>query len=210
MKDTKELLKSFSELDYFDGVDLHIHSNCSDGKMTPEEIVQKAKEKGLTYFSICDHNTLEAYKNPEILNNKSIIPGVEFDCWYQGVLIHVLGYGIDVKNKDLLKLCAKDKAGTESDITRFFSYRNPKKVIKAIKSAGGIAILAHPACYWTVSLDRFVKSLMKAGLDGLEVYYPYKRHRGIIKFHLAEAVKRVAKKYKLIETGGSDTHGTSF
>ncbi len=210
MKDIKELLNSFNELNFFDGVDLHIHSTCSDGKMTPEEIVKAAKEKGLEYFSICDHNTVEAYSNPTILNNKSIIPAIEFDCWYQGVLIHILGYGIDTKNKEVLSLCAKDKAGTESDITRFFSYRHPKQVIKAIKSAGGVAILAHPACYWTISLDCFVKSLIRLGLDGLEVYYPYKRHRGIIKFHLADAVKRVAKKHNLIQTGGSDTHGHSL
>lgn len=210
MKNTKDLIKSFSEFDFFDTVDLHIHSNCSDGKLSPLEIVAQAKEKGLKHYSICDHNTVAAYTNPEIANEKSIVPGIEFDCWYQGVLIHILGYGIDYTNKELLSFCAKDKAGTEADIVRFFSYRHPKKVIQAIKSAGGIAVLAHPACYWAISLDRFVKSLMKLGLDGIEVYYPYKRHRGIIKFHLVQAVKRIAEKYNLIQTGGSDTHGKSL
>lgn len=210
MKNTKDLIKSFSEFDFFDNVDLHIHSNCSDGKLSPEEIIKQAKEKGLKYYSICDHNTVEAYTKPEVIKEKSIIPAIEFDCWYQGVLIHILGYGIDPNNKELLSLCAKDKAGTEADIVRFFSYRHPKRVIKAIKSAGGIAILAHPACYWAISLDRFVKSLIKLGLDGIEVYYPYKRHRGIIKFHLVQAVKRIADKYNLIQTGGSDTHGKSL
>lgn len=210
MKNIKDLIKSFSEFDFFDDVDLHIHSNCSDGKLSPEEIIKLAKEKGLKHYSICDHNTVEAYTKEEVINEKSIIPAIEFDCWYHGVLIHILGYGIDPKNKDLLALCAKDKAGTEADIVRFFSYRHPKKVIQAIKSAGGIAVLAHPACYWAISLDRFIKSLIKLGLDGIEVYYPYKRHRGIIKFHLVQAVKRIAEKYNLIQTGGSDTHGTSL
>lgn len=210
MKNIKDLIKSFSEFDFFDDVDLHIHSNCSDGKLSPEEIIKLAKEKGLKYYSICDHNTIEAYTKEEVLKEKSIIPAIEFDCWYRGVLIHILGYGIDPKNKDLLALCAKDKAGTEADIVRFFSYRHPKKVIQAIKASGGIAVLAHPACYWAISLDRFVKSLIKLGLDGIEVYYPYKRHRGIIKFHLVQAVKRIAEKYDLIQTGGSDSHGTSL
>ncbi len=209
-RDTKNLIKNLTEFDFFDNVDLHIHSNCSDGKLSPKKILKKAKEKGLQYFSICDHNTVSAYDDPEILNNESIITGIEFDCWYKGVLIHILGYGIDVKNKKLLSLCAKDKAGTEADIVRFFSYRHPKKVIKAIKEAGGIAILAHPACYWAISLEKFVKSLIKIGLDGLEVYYPYKRHRGIIKFHLAQSVKRIANKYDLIQTGGSDAHGINL
>lgn len=203
----KALIKNFTEFDYFDDVDLHIHSNYSDGELSPQEIVIKAKEKGLKYFSICDHNTLKPYLSTNIAKEESLIPAIEFDCWYKGVLIHILGYGIDYTNKELQALCAESKAGTSSDIVRFFSYRNPKDVIKAIKNAGGIAVLAHPACYWAICLEDFVKQLMILGLDGLEVYYPYKRHRGIIKFHTVAAVKRIAEKFNLIQTGGSDTHG---
>lgn len=47
----------------------------------------------------------------------------------------------------------------------------------------------------------------KIGLDGLECYYPYRRHRGIIKFHRAESIKKIADKLNLIKTGGTDTHG---
>ena len=72
---------------------------------------------------------------------------------------------------------------------------------------GGAAVLAHPACYWAINLDHFVKTLIDLGLDGIESYYPYRRHRGIIKFHTAEAVRRIARKYNLIMTGGSDSHG---
>ncbi len=207
-QNTTEIIRSLEEFDFFDTVDLHIHSTCSDGKMSPEEILKQAETKGLKYISICDHNTLDAYSKSEILNNKMIISGIEFDCWYKGILIHILGYGFDVNNEELLSLCAKNKSGTESDLVRFFSYRHPKKVINAIKNAGGIAILAHPACYWAISLDDFISKLINMGLDGIEVYYPYKRHRGIIKFHLASAVKRIAQKYGIIQTGGSDSHGT--
>ena len=210
VKNVKELISKFSEFDFFDTVDMHIHSNCSDGKLSPVKIIEKAKARGLKHIAICDHNTLNAYKDPDVINNPSIITGIEFDCWYQGVLIHILGYGININCPELLELCSKDKAGTESDIVRFFSYRHPKKVIKAIKAAGGIPVLAHPACYWSISLDKFVKSLINLGLEGIEVYYPYKRHRGIIKFHLAKNVKKIAEKYNLIQTGGSDTHGTSL
>lgn len=207
MNNINDTIKSFNEFDYFDNVDLHVHSTCSDGKLSPIEILHQAKEKGLRYISICDHNTTEAYLLPEVINSNLIIPAIEFDCWHQGVLIHLIGYGINPHNNELLSFCAKDKAGTSSDIVRFFTYRHPGKVIQAIHNAGGIAVLAHPACYWTLSLDKFVKSLLKYGLDGIEVFYPYKRHRGIIKFHLATAVKKIAEKYSLIQTGGSDCHG---
>ena len=201
------LLKSLTEEDFEKDVDLHIHSCFSDGKLTPDELVRDAKNKGLRYIAIADHNTVNAYKNTDILKNQMVIPAIEFDCWYQGVLVHILGYGIDVYNEELLKYCAKDKKGTEADIVRLFNHRHPRDVIRAIKLAGGAAVLAHPACYWCVSMDWFVKSLMKYGLDGIEAYYPYKRHRGIIKFHLAATAAKVAKKYNLIATGGTDSHG---
>ncbi len=200
------LLKSFTEKDFEKDVDLHIHSSFSDGHLTPDALVTDARNKGLKYIAIADHNTVNAYIETDILKNPMVIPAIEFDCWYQGVLVHILGYGIDVHNEELLKYCAKDKKGTEADIVRLFNHRHPKDVIKAIKNAGGIAVLAHPACYWCFSLDLFVKSLIKLGLDGIEVYYPYKRHRGIIKFHFAATVAKVAKKYNLIATGGTDSH----
>ena len=106
---------------------------------------------------------------------------------------------------------AKNKKGTENVIPRLFAKRNVKKLISAIHNAGGIAILAHPACCWALSLDRLVKNLIKIGLDGIEVYYPYPRFRKFAKFHSAEAVKKIADKYpKLLKTGGTDFHGEKF
>ena len=107
-------------------------------------------------------------------------------------------------------ICAKDKKETELDIIRIFAKRDIKKLIKAIHNAGGIAVLAHPACCWAINLESFVKKLISYGLDGIEVYYPYKRHRGIIKFHTAKEVERIADKYNLIKTGGTDLHGTKL
>lgn len=204
-----ELLSSLTQADFEKDTDLHMHSNFSDGRLSPEELVKDAENKGFKLIAICDHNTLEAYKKTDILNNDKIkiLTAVEFDCWYKGVLVHVLGYGVDLYNDELLKLCAKNKKETEADIVRLFNCRHPKEVIKAIHSAGGAAVLAHPACYWAISLDSFVKSLVCLGLDGIEVFYPYRRHRGIIKFHTAASVKRIAEKYNLIMTGGSDSHG---
>ena len=119
----------------------------------------------------------------------------------------VYAYGIDVENVELSQFMAKNKKETEADIVRIFAKRDIRKLIKAIHNSGGIAVLAHPACCWCFSLDRFVKKLMSIGLDGIEVYYPYKRHRGIIKFHKTESVEKVADKYGLIKTGGTDLHG---
>ena len=41
-----------------------------------------------------------------------------------------------------------------------FSKRNVKKLIESIHNAGGIAVLAHPACYWAINLETLIKKLM--------------------------------------------------
>lgn len=204
----KELIKSFTKEDYENNVNLHIHSTFSDGGINVEDLLQQAKIKDLKYIAISDHNTLNAYLQTDILKEVMVIPAIEFDCWYGTVFLHMLGYGIDVNNKELQALCAKTKRGTEADWVRIFSFKHPKTIINAIHNAGGIAVLAHPACCFTLTgLDRLVKKLVKLGLDGIEVYYPYSRHRKIVKFHTVSAVEKIGIKYNLIMTGGTDEHG---
>lgn len=105
----KELINTFSKDDFFKTVDLHLHSSFSDGVQTPENLLQQAKEKGYKYISICDHNTVNAYLHTNILKEEMVIPAIEFDCWHQGVLIHLLGYGFDVNNNLLKQFYAKNK-----------------------------------------------------------------------------------------------------
>lgn len=205
-KKIKDILSTLTQKDFETNVDLHIHSNFSDGRLSPEALIEDAKAKNYRLIAISDHNTVETYKKTNILESGIVLTAIEFDCWHKGVLVHILGYGIDIENENLLKLCAKTKRETEVDIIRLFNRRSPKDVIKAIKEAGGVAVLAHPACYWAINLDSFVKSLIALGLEGIEVFYPYRRHRGIVKFHKAESVGKIAQKYNLIKTGGSDSH----
>lgn len=202
-------LRELKETDFLSGkVNLHIHSTYSDGKSSFEEIIKQAKEKGYKLISITDHNTIEGHKK---YKDDILIPGVEFDCWINHIFIHLLAYNIDVTNEEIQQFMAKTKAETEGDFIRLFSKRNVPKLIKAIHNAGGIAVLAHPACYWAISLDRLVKKLIKYGLDGIEVYYPYPRFRKIVKFHSSKDVMKIANKYpQLIKTGGTDFHGEIF
>lgn len=204
----RELFKEFKKSDYEQNlVNLHIHTTFSDGKANAEDIIKQAKEKGYKKIAICDHNTIDAHK---LMKDDILIPAVEFDVWCGYVFLHLLGYGIDVESPELKPFLATSKKETESDIVRIFSTRNIKKLIEAIHDAGGITVLAHPACCWAINLDGFVKKLISLGLDGIEVYYPYKRHRGIIKFHKAETVEKIADKYNLIKTGGTDLHGSEL
>ena len=208
MENLRELLNSFTEGDYPNKVNLHIHTTFSDGKGNPEQIIASAKENGYKLISITDHNTVEAHKN---IQDNILLTGVEFDCWFGYVFIHLLAYGIDINSPDICPFLAKTKKDTEDVIPRLFARRNVKKLIEAIHNAGGIAVLAHPACCWAINLEKLVINLMKIGLDGIETYYPYPRFRKFAKFHSAEDVIKISEKYpQLIKTGGTDFHGEIF
>lgn len=201
----KELFKTFNKEDFFSKVNLHIHSTISDGRVEFGELIKQAQTLGLKYFSITDHNSVEGYKTLSVIPD-NMITGVEFDCFFDLNLPHILGYGVDINNEELNKLTAPFKKGKTEIPLRILNSRHPKKVIEVIHKAGGIAVLAHPCCYWCLNLDRFVKKLVNFGLDGIEVYYPYDRITRIVKFHSRKTVSKLAKKYNLIETGGEDQH----
>lgn len=204
MLNYSEIIKSLTKDDYINGrANLHIHTTYSDGKASFEEILRQAKEKELKAFAISDHNTVQGHID---FPKTEAIPAVEFDVWYKYIFLHLLAYGIDVKNNDMKRFYAKNKKGTEADIVRIFAKRNLKELINAIHNAGGIAVLAHPCCCWALSLDKFIKELTEMGLDGVEVYYPYPRWRKYIKFSNPEQVEKIADKYNLIKTGGTDCH----
>ncbi len=208
MKNLRELIQTFTKEDYPNKVNLHIHTNCSDGLGDYNQIIASAKEKDYKLIAITDHNTIEAHKN---IQDKILLTGVEFDCWFGYVFIHLLAYGIDINHPDIYPFLAKTKKNTEDVLPRLFAKRNIKKLIEAIHNAGGIAVVAHPACCWALNLEKLVKNLINIGLDGIEVYYPYPRFRKFAKFHSAEDVIKIAEKYpQLIKTGGTDFHGEVF
>lgn len=86
-------------------IDLHIHSCCSDGVLTPFEIVDQAKKNHVDMISITDHDCIDAY-TPSFLDyarkkDISVVYGVEISTHYQGVGFHVLGYQFDIHNPKL-------------------------------------------------------------------------------------------------------------
>lgn len=83
--------------------DLHIHSTCSDGSKTPEQLLHLAKEKGLFGLSITDHDTIEAYtyeffdlaKKLEL----KVIVGAEISSLLDDYNAHILAFDFDYKDE---------------------------------------------------------------------------------------------------------------
>lgn len=89
-------------------VDLHIHSNCSDGSDTVKELLEKIKQENLEIFAITDHDTIEGCREMEQYSN-NFIHGVELTCQAEDIKCHILGYGCDINNEKLLELIEKGK-----------------------------------------------------------------------------------------------------
>lgn len=86
------------------GIDLHTHSDESDGTFTPSEVVRRAAELGLDVVALTDHDTtagLEEAGEAAREVGVELVPGVEFSAEYEGTSIHVLCYWMDISNQEL-------------------------------------------------------------------------------------------------------------
>ena len=88
-------------------IDLHIHTNISDGELSPKEIIDEAVKNNVHTIAIADHDTIDAYTEDlfRYAQNKNIniIPAVEISTKINKAGIHVLGYNFDLNNKKLLE-----------------------------------------------------------------------------------------------------------
>ncbi|MCL2846432.1 MAG: PHP domain-containing protein [Firmicutes bacterium] len=242
-------------------IDLHIHTNLSDGRLPIEEVLKIAQKTSLTTISITDHDTVAGYdilKSPEVrkLYSGKILTGIEISAIANGVLVHILGYGFDVDKMkqlldgripELLPLVADamkqrfaefgidtdfvtthivDLANDIWDKTELLPFAvektkgilwdhiaNPASplyldlsehfltavnAIDIIHAAGGLAVLAHPAQYYTYGME--IAETLKTHIDGIEVFH-YSA-----KPDYREQLIKFANTNNLFITGGTDFH----
>lgn len=90
-------------------IDLHLHSSYSDGSDSVRELAQKIKQAGITTFALSDHDTVAGCEEMATLMPEGFIPAVELTCKAGDIKCHILGYGIDYHNPELLALIEKGK-----------------------------------------------------------------------------------------------------
>ena len=94
-------------------IDLHMHTTFSDGTDTPEEILQRVREAGITLFSVTDHDSIGGAARIRKIRTSSdplFINGVEFSCKDEEGQYHILGYGYDFLAPSILKMVAETHA----------------------------------------------------------------------------------------------------
>lgn len=199
----------------------HMHTHCSDGKLSPDELMEQAVSLQLKGLAITDHHTVRGYQqayqwlenwrwthpaNWSSNRNQAHCPqlwcGVEITASLLDAEVHILGYAFD-PNHDAFKSYLQGGAPSGEA-------RQAKLVIRAIQAAGGIAVLAHPARYRR-SPEELVPAAAAMGIDGIETYYAYD--------HPAEwrptpgkteRVQELAHAHGLLSTCGTDSHGRTL
>lgn len=128
--------------------------------------------------------------------DKSQLPDVNIGRSHIAMALKAQGYVSSIQE-------AFDKYLGENRLAYVPSKRlTPIDAVKAIKQSGGKAVIAHPLqLHNTKKLIPLIEGLLPYGLDGIEVYYPTHSPKDIAFF------EKLAKKYNLFATGGSDFHG---
>jgi predicted metal-dependent phosphoesterase TrpH len=91
-------------------IDLHVHTNFSDGLYSPEEVLDLAKDREYDVIAITDHDNIDGYlqvKDYAEMIGIELIPGVEISTLHHGRDTHVLAYYFDYENQELISLLKK-------------------------------------------------------------------------------------------------------
>ncbi|MEL6555020.1 MAG: PHP domain-containing protein [Cyanobacteria bacterium J06621_11] len=202
-----------------------MHTHCSDGKLSPSELMTQAVEIGLSGMAITDHHNIKGYRqarqwmedwrwqNPSSWSRKrksskgnsspKSLPklwcGVEITSSLADTDVHILGYAFRPNDEGMQKYLRGTAPRGEE--------RQAARVINAIQSAGGVAILAHPVRYRTDE-NILIRAAAILGIDGVETYYAYDNPKvwrpspG-----KTERVQQLAIELSLLSSCGTDTHG---
>jgi len=89
-------------------IDLHVHSKYSDdGEFGIQEIINKCINNKIHTLSITDHNSVRGINEAILISSQSgidLISGIEVDCNYNNIDLHLLGYNIDWGSNDFINL----------------------------------------------------------------------------------------------------------
>lgn len=173
-------------------IDLHLHSDLSDGYYNTRELADILYTAGVDYAVLTDHMTamgLQSFHKYASRHGISVFSGAEMHGDFDNKELHILAYGFATDNEAVNDIIG----GTH----------NVSKIFDTIHHAGGIAVLAHPLNYgWgEKELQTAVGSLVKQGLDGIEAFYKaYDQEK-------VNMLTELADRHNIVCSGGSDFHG---
>ena len=210
-------------------VNLHCHSDSSDGGLSPEELAQRLAADGVVFAALTDHDTVDGLSRFRLaLQRRGIgsINGVEVTAAWRGEEIHLLVYGFDAENAEWLEALRRlrqrrDSAtqsvagalrrvgssapASQTQLSCPVSGGGPLPAAEAITlahRAGGHVFLAHPLYVRSTpeALGSLLSELRECGLDGVEALY------APAPSDAQEALVRLAGELRLLVSAGTDYH----
>ncbi|MDJ0658600.1 MAG: PHP domain-containing protein [Crocosphaera sp.] len=191
----------------------HMHTICSDGQLTPEQLIKQAANIGLKGLAITDHHSVEGYKiaqtwlkKTSLEGSKVSLPhlwtGIEITSRLLDIEVHILGYAFNPEHPAMDSyLWGERPLGTQGLVST---------VIQAIHQAGGMAILAHPERY-PYPAKKVIPVAVDSGIDGVEAFYAYNNPKPWkTSPRQTETVLNLSYLYGLYHTCGTDTHGVNL
>lgn len=107
--------------------DLHTHTRCSDGSLSPVELVNRAREQGVEILSITDHDLVDAYADLPADLPLELIPGIELSAQWRRRGIHIVGLNIDIEASAIAKMVETQRLARE---------RRMQKIIQRLEKLG--------------------------------------------------------------------------
>lgn len=156
-------------------VDLHIHSTCSDGTFTPEEIVRRAVEAGVGAISVTDHDAIEGTLRAEPLARAAgllYVRGVEIDTLWEGRDVHMLAYKADFEDERLLSIIREARERMDAMSDRLLARMLPDF---PMLDAGEYAAFERDSSLggWKMLDYLLKKGVTRAMTDGMRFYARY-------------------------------------
>ncbi|MFK8011753.1 MAG: PHP domain-containing protein [Marinicellaceae bacterium] len=92
-------------------VDFHCHTNCSDGELSPQQLIDLAQQNSIKIISITDHDNIDAYSqiDTKLLGDMRLIPGIEFSTTWNKIGIHIVGLNFNLDSKYINRAIQKHK-----------------------------------------------------------------------------------------------------
>lgn len=208
-------------------VNLHCHSNYSDGDLSPEKLAERLAVAGVEYAALTDHDSIDGLTRfHDVLKRHNIgfLSGVEMTTHLEGREIHLLAYGFDIHHEEMkstLQYLRHNRLSrVQGPLRQMPSQHLPElegepapgvaetgkieiaEAIRLVHRAGGRSFLAHPGMYESESeaLDKLIGGLKAAGLDGIEVAGG---HRSSLDQNV---LRDMARRQSLLISAGTDFH----
>ena len=108
-------------------IDMHTHSNCSDGTDSPAELAANAALAGLGAVALCDHDTMDGIEQAQAAGREcgvAVLRGLEMSTKLHGRTVHLLGYGCRPDDEALADALARVRRGRDERLSRMVAALN--------------------------------------------------------------------------------------